>query len=75
MMDRSKHSVDQATQFPELKVLNYASIRRIDDLLQEIGSFGELRLIKRKGALRFIEKIESIDLYQDASPLSSTHSE
>jgi hypothetical protein len=48
-----------------LKVLNCSQIQRIDRMLDEMGPFGELRLIKRKGQLRFIEKVESFDLYEE----------
>jgi hypothetical protein len=48
-----------------LKVLNCSQVQRIDSMLDELGPFGELRLIKRKGQLRFIEKVESFDLYED----------
>ena len=45
-----------------LKVLSGSQVQRIDSLLDEMGPFGELRLIKKKGRVRFIEKVESIDL-------------
>jgi hypothetical protein len=45
-----------------LKVLNCCQVQRIDDMLSEMGAFGELRLIKKKGQVRFIEKVESFDL-------------
>jgi len=48
-----------------LKVLNCVQVQRIDDLLNEIGPFGELRLIKKKGRLRFIEKVESFDVLEE----------
>jgi hypothetical protein len=48
-----------------LKVLNYSQVRRIDQLLSELGSFGELRLIVKNGTLRFIQKLESFDFAQE----------
>lgn len=48
-----------------LKVLSCSQIQRIDDMLSELGPFGELRLIKKKGRLRFIEKVESFDLFEE----------
>lgn len=48
-----------------LKVLNCVQVQRIDDLLNEIGPFGELRLIKKKGRLRFIETVESFDVLEE----------
>jgi hypothetical protein len=49
-----------------LKVLSRSQIKRIDEMLSELGPFGELRLIVRKGRLRFIERVESIDLLEEA---------
>ena len=48
-----------------LKVLTLSQIRQIDDILSKLGPFGELRLIKKKGHLRFIEKVESFDLSEE----------
>ena len=42
-----------------LKVLTPEQIRKIDDALARLGPFGEIRLIKNKGKLRFIQKVES----------------
>lgn len=44
-----------------LKVLTYSQVRKIDEMLSEMGDFGELRLIVKKGRVRFIEKLESYD--------------
>lgn len=46
--------------FPaSLSMLNQEQIRLIDDALSELGPFGEVRLIKAKGKLRFIQVLES----------------
>jgi hypothetical protein len=42
-----------------LKVLTTWQIQKIDDALAGLGPFGEIRLIKNKGKLRFIQKVES----------------
>jgi hypothetical protein len=42
-----------------LKVLTPGQIQKIDDALARLGPFGEIRLIKNKGKLRFIQKVES----------------
>jgi len=42
-----------------LKVLTPGQIQRIDDALAGLGPFAEVRLIKNKGKLRFIQKVES----------------
>jgi hypothetical protein len=54
---------DQVRSFAlSLKVLSCCQVQQIDDMLSEMGAFGELRLIKKKGQVRFIEKVESFDL-------------
>jgi hypothetical protein len=54
---------DQMRSFAlSLKVLSRCQVQQIDDMLSEMGAFGELRLIKKKGQVRFIEKVESFDL-------------
>ena len=42
-----------------LSVLKSEHIRQIDDALAELGPFGEIRIIKQRGKLRFIQKVES----------------
>jgi len=42
-----------------LGVLKPEHIRQIDDALAELGPFGEVRVIKQRGKLRFIKKVES----------------
>jgi hypothetical protein len=42
-----------------LIVLKFEHIRQIDDALAELGPFGEVRIIKQRGKLRFIQKVES----------------
>jgi hypothetical protein len=44
-----------------LKVLTCSQVEKIDQMLSEMGDFGELRLIVKKGRVRFIEKLESYD--------------
>ena len=39
--------------------LNLDQIRQIDRALAEVGDFGEVRLVKAKGKLRFIQKLDS----------------
>ena len=47
-----------------LKVLSCGQVQQIDDLLSEMGPFGELHLIVKKGRLRFIQKVESLDVFE-----------
>jgi hypothetical protein len=42
-----------------LKVLTLGQIQKIDDTLAGLGPFAEVRLIKNRGKLRFIQKVES----------------
>lgn len=44
-----------------LHSLTPRQVQMIDDALRDVGPFGEVRLIKVKGRLRFIEKPESLD--------------
>ena len=43
-----------------LNMLSLEQIQLIEKALTELGPFGEIRLIKAKGKLRFIQKLESI---------------
>ena len=45
-----------------LGVLKSEHIRQIDDALAELGPFGEVRIIKQRGKLRFIQKVESMSI-------------
>jgi hypothetical protein len=47
-----------------LNVLRLEYIRRIDDALSELGPFGEVRLIKQRGKLHFIQKVESLNIME-----------
>ena len=42
-----------------LRVLSAESIVAIDEALHSIGAFGEVRLIKKSGKLRYIENLVS----------------
>ena len=45
-----------------LQILSPCQIVQIDHALAEMGPFSEVRLIKNKGKLRFIQKVESQEL-------------
>lgn len=45
-----------------LRILTAWQIQKIDRTLEEAGPFAEVRLIKREGKLRFIERLESENL-------------
>ena len=44
---------------PQWAFLDPEQIKQIDRALAEVGDFGEVRLIKAKGKLRFIQKLDS----------------
>lgn len=50
-----------------LTILNIEYIHRIDDALAKSGPFGEVKLIKAKGKLRFIQRTESESLIDSTS--------
>jgi hypothetical protein len=52
-------SVSVGDPFEGLRVLNFRQIEMIDAALAGLGPFGEVRLVKTKGKLRFIVKVES----------------
>ena len=43
----------------QLDVLDLEQVKMIDEALSKVGPFGEVRLIKNKGKLRFIQTLES----------------
>jgi hypothetical protein len=48
----------------KLKFLNPAQVKRIDDLLAQLGEYGELHLIIQHGELRYINKVESFKAWK-----------
>ena len=51
-----------------LKILTPQQIQKIDDVLAHLGPFAEVRLIKNKGKLRFIQKMESESILEPFEP-------
>jgi hypothetical protein len=45
-----------------LEALTPEQVRQVDEALASVGAFGEVRLVKVKGKLRFIQRLESRDL-------------
>lgn len=45
-----------------LETLTPEQVLAVDQALQSIGPFGEVRLVKVKGRIRFIQKLKSDDL-------------
>jgi hypothetical protein len=67
----AKHSNSELID--KLRVLTPQQILKIDLALQKIGAFGEVRLIKKAGQLRFIEQVQSSS-FDNESPLEKTDS-
>jgi hypothetical protein len=60
--DTSSETLPVLTLDQPLSVLKFEHIKKIDDALAELGPFGEVRIIKQRGKLRFIQKVESESL-------------
>ena len=63
-MGQGKQAAESDTPFTlaldkPLKVLTPRQIQKIDDALVRSGPFAEVRLVKNRGKLRFIQKVES----------------
>jgi hypothetical protein len=63
-MGQGKQATESDTPFTlaldkPLKVLTSRQIQKIDDALVGLGPFAEVRLVKNRGKLRFIQKVES----------------
>ncbi len=58
-MDASSHRNLNALANLGLEVLTPEQVCRIDELLAEVGEYGEVHLIVQKGELRYINKVES----------------
>ena len=55
---------------PALTVVNLTprQIQQIDHALSEVGEFGEVRLLKYKGKLRFIQRLSSETVADEGEP-------
>jgi len=53
--------LDKTTLSAGLKLLRLTveQIKRIDEMLVEVGEYGEVRIIVQRGQLRYINKVES----------------
>ena len=64
--DKSSETLPVLTLDRPLSVLKFEHIRKIDDALAELGPFGEVRIIKQRGKLRFIQKMESENITEES---------
>lgn len=56
---------ERTTSLPldrSLKFLTERDVQAIDNALEAVGPFGEVRLIKSRGKLRFIQTVRSEDV-------------
>jgi len=64
-MSSTKRKKDNDAPLSEaLKMLTPDQVLEVDRALASIGPFGEVRLVKVKGKVRFIQKLKSNDLLQ-----------
>ena len=49
----------------KLYKLTLEHIKRIDEMLDEVGEYGEVHIIVQKGELRYINKVQSYSLRDD----------
>ena len=59
MTNHGAEPIAQSASLERLKFLNPEAVSLIDRALQEVGDFGEVRLLVEKGQLRFIQKTRS----------------
>jgi len=57
----TEETIDLA-QAPRLKFLTQSQIRMIDEALEKLGEFGEVRLVVERGRLRFLVTEKSFDV-------------
>jgi hypothetical protein len=48
-----------------LRFLKPAQVKRIDDLLSQLGEYGEVHLVVQHGELRYINKVESYKAWKN----------
>lgn len=62
--DKEVEARSSSVHLKSLTTLTGEQIREVDRALASMGDFGEVRLVKVKGRLRFIQQLESRDLLQ-----------
>jgi hypothetical protein len=61
-MSTRKQTDGRSLNDEQLMALTPAQVLCIDRALADIGAFGEVRIVKAKGRVRFIETLKSRDL-------------
>ena len=52
-----------------LRMLSAWQVQQIDEALGNLGPFGEVRLVKNRGRLRFIQRVESASALEPPGPI------
>ena len=66
MKDQEEKGTTQLPTDLRLVKLTREQIKRIDDLLVQIGEYGELHFIVERGELRYVDKVESYNFWDMA---------
>jgi hypothetical protein len=61
-MDQRQHAGNSRALLETLESLTPQEVIAIDHALTSLGAFGEVRLVKIKGRVRFIQQLKSNDL-------------
>ncbi len=59
------NDLSPAKLLSKLKCLTLQNILQIEESLQKIGPFGQVRLVKKDGELKFIQRLESSSFGED----------
>ncbi|MBI4631251.1 MAG: hypothetical protein HY740_05955 [Chloroflexi bacterium] len=59
MSNPPSHNLEDLVHKLNLHLLSAEQVQRIDELLAEVGEYGEVHLIVQKGELRYMNKVES----------------
>jgi hypothetical protein len=60
---KQSHGVDNVLEkYPRSKILEAKQISMIDEALNSVGEYGEVRLVVEKGRLRFVVTNKSYDV-------------
>lgn len=63
MTDQEKYPKNSLPSNLPLLKLTVEQVRRIDQMLAEVGEYGEVQIIVQHGELRYINKVESHKLW------------
>jgi hypothetical protein len=64
MNECDEHDEKAISRAIVLKKLDLEQVRRIDEMLDSLGDYGELHLIIQHGELRYINRVESVKAWK-----------